>query len=155
MTAIKRQRILWKEEAKKHGADLARVQVWDAFSEMFLDSYRDDAEQQWLAELIAESPFSFAELAHILLFEVEPVCGPNLYQSPGGEWAGFEPNWLIERCLARQKAHPYREGSDGAEPPLRIHALSLGRSSEAYSLLCRVKRLRDSHNHGDVAKQDS
>ncbi|MGD9683383.1 MAG: hypothetical protein AB7W16_19635 [Candidatus Obscuribacterales bacterium] len=141
---IKRQRIVWEEEAKKHCADLARVQVWDAFSEMFLDSYRNDEEQQWLAELIADSPFSFAELAHILIFEVAPVCGPNLFQWPGGEWAGFEPNWLIERCLARQNAHPFVPGNDPDKPPLWIHALALGPSSEAYFLLYRVKRIRDS-----------
>ena len=143
---MKRPKDLWVAEANKHGADLARVQVWDVLSELFLDSYRNDAELQQLAEIIAESPFSTEELAHILDFEVAPVCAPNLLQWIGGEWAGFDPNWLIERCLQQQRQHPFPSSGCPKEPPLLARVLRLGQSREARLLLSRVQRIRDSQD---------
>jgi len=71
--------ILWEKEAARYGADPDRVQVWDAFSELYLDGFRTDAELKYLAELIADSPFCSDELEHILLWEVAPICAPNFF----------------------------------------------------------------------------
>jgi hypothetical protein len=133
---VKRQRVLWEAEAAAHGADLARVQVWDAFSVMYLDGYRNDGEIEWLAEIIADSPFPFAEIRHILYVEVGPVCFPNLL-SIAGEWAGFDPDWLIGKCMNRQKKFPFREGK---RVPLLLEWNPF--CFEASLLLARVKRLR-------------
>lgn len=139
---LKRPKVLWEAQAKKHGANLDRVQVWDAFSELFLDSYRNEAELQWLGEIIADSPFSFEELAHILLFEVTPVCGGNLFEWPGGEWDLFSPDWLIEECLLRQNKRPFKSCGDPDKVTFLIHLLGFGSTCEAYLLLYRVRRIR-------------
>jgi len=136
-----RPKVLWQDEAEVHGADLARVQVWDALSELFLDSERNDEEQLCLAEVIADSPFSFEELAHILFFEVVPVCGPNLF-SMAGEWSMFDPDWLIEKCLKQQTKHKFLSKGDPNKAPLIIRTLRFGPYSEAYLLLCRAKNIR-------------
>lgn len=135
---IKRPKVLWEKEAARYGADLDRVQVWDAFSELYLDSYRTEPELQHLGELIADSPFSNEELKHILVSEVSPVCGPNLFCLPGGEWAGFPPDTLIPGCLERQLANPYSQGA--RKPLLSFFCWLL--YLEPCLLLKRVERIR-------------
>ncbi len=100
--------MVWEKEAAHYGADLDRVQGWDAFSELYLDSYRTEPELEHLGELIADSPFSNEELEHILLCEVAPVCAPNLLCWPGGEWALFPPDELIPNCLKHQLSNPWQ-----------------------------------------------
>lgn len=146
---LTRPKILWEEETKAHGADLARVQVWDAFSELFLDSYRNEAETQWLGEIIADTPFTFEELAHILLFEVRPVCGPNLFEWCG-EWLMFPPNWLIEKCMEQQRNHPFKSRGNSEKPTIFIHCLGFC-AIDAYLLLYRVRRIRKSRTKSAIA----
>ena len=137
---IKRAKVLWRKEAEKLGADIERVQVWDAFSELFLDSYRTEEELQHLAEIIADSPFSNDELEHILRQEVAPVCAGNLFCWPGGEWLMFPPDELIAGCLRRQVKHPYKPGLK------KTYLLEILREKlfygDALSLLGRVKHIR-------------
>jgi hypothetical protein len=102
--------MLWETEAKKFGADLDRVQVWDALSEFYLDTSLDKEDLERIAQILARSPFSLEELRHIELSEVEPVCASNLSLLPG-EWAGFTPDWLIPKCLERQRKTPYQPDS--------------------------------------------
>lgn len=141
---LKRPKVLWESEAMALGADVHRVQVWDAFSELFLDSYRNEAELQWLGEIIADSPFSFEELARILVFEVAPVCTPNFFEFPGGEWACFNPNWLIVECLKRQRKCQFRSSGNPDEATPLVHVLGFGPTIDAYLLLYRVQRTRAS-----------
>jgi hypothetical protein len=137
---IKRPKILWEKEAAQYGAALDRVQVWDAFSELFLDSYRTEPELQHLGEIIADSPFSHEELEHILRCEVAPVCAPNLFCFPGGEWLMFPPDKLIPGCLKHQLANPYQPGA--RKPLLSFFGWLL--YPESYLLLKRVARTRAS-----------
>lgn len=95
--------MLWEDEAKKYGADIHRVQVWDAISEFFLDSYFDGNRLEDIARRLAASPFSLDELRHIECFEVIPVCWSNIATPLPGEWLGFSPDWLIPNCLKLQK----------------------------------------------------
>lgn len=141
--SLKRTRTLWIEEAEKYGADLARVQVWDALSELFLDSYRTVDELDWLAEIIADTPFSFSELGHILFCEVGPVCFPNTLLWVGGEGVGFGPDWLISKCLRNQKEKSYIASAKPDDLPTWMH-LASPLYLEAYLLIYRVKRLRGS-----------
>ena len=133
---------IFKNQAEKYGADPARVDVWDAFSELFLDTSHSDGELDWIAINIAKSPYSFRELGHILFKELGPVCVRNFFEFPGGEWAGFDPDWLIPKCLARQKKYPFEETDNLDEIPIFYHVLSPP-FFEAYLMLYRVKRLRD------------
>lgn len=133
---------LWEREANQYHADLARVQVWDAFSDMFLDTSFGETELEWLAQIIAASPFSMEELGHIVCIEVAPVCVNNLFEWPGGEWAGFSPDWLIPRCLTQQRLNPFRSRGRPDKVPFYVHALALGPCCDAYYLLFRVQRMR-------------
>lgn len=76
----------------------ARIPVWIALSELYLDtdvSVFHDA----IAETLAASPYSPAELRDILMDDVHPALHANL-MSVAGEWAGFDEAWLIERIEA-------------------------------------------------------
>jgi hypothetical protein len=53
-----------------------------------------------MAKVLAQSPYSLAELREIELWEVAPVVGSNLL-SVAGEWAGFAPDWLFAACEKR------------------------------------------------------
>lgn len=79
----------------------ARKPVWQAFSELFLDT---DVRMSYVyaAGLLARSPYSLDELKRILDEEVAPALEFNLLDV-AGEWAGFNEDWLvahIERTLA-------------------------------------------------------
>jgi hypothetical protein len=98
--------MLWLEQAEKYGADPDRVQVWDALSRFYLDSEIDQKELEHIAEILACTPFSIEELQDIERHEVQPVCLPNLFIIPGGEWGLFQPDWLIQNCLKRMNSRP-------------------------------------------------
>lgn len=130
-----------EEEARLFDVDIQRALVWDTFADMFLDTWFDDDVIERMGETIADSPFSFEELAHILYFEVTPICYLNLF-CVAGEWAGFSSNWLLPKCKALQVKHPFHSSGKNAAPvflPLLKH---LWFSSDAFSLLYRVKRIR-------------
>jgi hypothetical protein len=82
--------------------DLAnRRPVWEALSELFLDTEVSPDVRAALASTLAQSPYSVAELRGILFDEVYPVCIANLL-SVAGVWTRFDPDWLQERVLARR-----------------------------------------------------
>jgi hypothetical protein len=78
----------------------ARRPVWIALSELFLDTTLDSGDLDRIARALARAPYSLDELDQILLWEVSPACGLNLY-SIAGEWAAFNPAWLESRILRR------------------------------------------------------
>jgi len=71
--------------------------VWDALSSLFLDT-DVSLSRDWRARILAQSPYSIAELEEVLAEEVSPVCSWNLL-SVAGEWAGFDPEWLRDSIL--------------------------------------------------------
>lgn len=76
----------------------ARIPVWIALSELYLDtdvSVFHDA----IADTLAASPYSVDDLRDILMDDVHPALHVNL-MSVAGEWAGFDEAWLIERIEA-------------------------------------------------------
>lgn len=131
--------LLWEEQANQHGVDINRVQVWVAFSDLFLDTDHTEKELDALAETIADSPFTIEELGHIIVREVGPTCLPNLWQFPGGEWGHFQPDWLIEKCLKRQKKHPFKSTGN---PNKELSIFATFVFMEASCLLSRTARLR-------------
>jgi len=64
----------------------ARQPVWEALSDMFLDT-DTSLSRQWRADQLARSPYSIEQLEFILINEVYPICKYNLL-SVAGEWAG-------------------------------------------------------------------
>ena len=96
-------------------ADIAaRQSVWEALSDLFLDT-DTSLSRQWRAKQLAGSPYSIEQLEFILVEEVYPVCKYNLW-SVAGVWDGFNPEWLKTKILARLGS-PFRV----------LHALNLGR----------------------------
>jgi hypothetical protein len=92
----------------------ARQPVWEALSEMFLDT-DVSVSRQWRTDQLAASPYSLEQLEFILVDEVYPVCKYNLL-SVAGEWAGFDQEMLQSRILRRLGSR------------LRfLHGLNLGR----------------------------
>jgi hypothetical protein len=92
----------------------ARQPVWEALSELFLDT-DTSVSRQWRADQLAGSPYSLEQLEFILVDEVYPVCKYNLL-SVAGEWAGFNQEWLQSKILRRLGSR------------LRfLHGLNLGR----------------------------
>jgi hypothetical protein len=81
----------------------ARIPVWSALSELYLDtdvtlSYDD------VVRALAASPYPLESLHEMLMYDVHPALYPNLL-SVAGEWAGFDEAWLIER-IALVRRHP-------------------------------------------------
>lgn len=75
-----------------------RRPVWAALSDLFLDTELQQYHLAYIARILAESPYSLAEIETILYREVYPVCIPNML-SVAGEWAGFSDEWLEEAIL--------------------------------------------------------
>ena len=77
--------------------DVGRPPVWNALSELFLDTELDRQDLEYLARVLADSPYDVRRLEEILFAEVYPVCIWNL-RSPAGEWGTFDSAWL-ERSI--------------------------------------------------------
>lgn len=97
-------------------SDLAhRRPVWEALSNLFLDTDTrlfDD----YIVEKLATSPYSISELEDILIREVRPVCGWNIFW---WEWISFDPEWLEEQILKKQRS-PFRFFYRLLEPMARL-----------------------------------
>lgn len=88
---------------------LARKPVWRELAKLYLDTEFDDDDLQPMAQVLAVSPHSLAELREIEVWEVAPVISSNLL-NVAGEWAGFDEEWLFEQCeqRARRRSLPLR-----------------------------------------------
>ena len=76
---------------------LARIPLWEALSEFWLDTELADFEFDHIARVIAASPYSLEEVRAIHDYEVAPVVAGNL-MCVAGAWSGFDSAWLDERC---------------------------------------------------------
>lgn len=74
--------------------------MWNALSELFLDTQLSDVDFTYLAIVLAQSPYTDAELAAIYQAEVEPVCESNISMVPG-YWSGFPDGWVEKAILSR------------------------------------------------------
>ena len=73
----------------------AREAVWIALADLFLDT---DVRiwYAYVSRVLAESPFSLAELRYILDNEVTPALQGNLLDI-AGEWAAFDDVWVVDQ----------------------------------------------------------
>lgn len=108
--------------------------MWAALSGLYLDTELSAHGLEHLAETLAASPYTIGELEHILLAEVHPACFANLL-SVGGVWSGFDPCWLRQRILRRQRAW--------LRWPVRFLPFRSAMRSEAMDLFIRMADLRD------------
>jgi hypothetical protein len=75
----------------------SRVPVWEALADFWLDTELADLEFDYIARVIAASPYSIDEVRAIHDYEVAPAVSGNL-ACVAGEWAGFDKEWLEEKC---------------------------------------------------------
>ena len=80
-----------------------RLPVWEALSDLFLDTELQPTDLEHMGRILAESPYTFDEIETILYSEVYPVCIWNR-RSVAGEWAGFDRSWLQEAILRHQES---------------------------------------------------
>lgn len=86
---------------KPAAQDLERRRpVWEAMSELFLDTELDAKDRQRIADVLASSGYADEELDRILWQELCPVLEVNL-RNPAGEWTGFDMQHVEERILSR------------------------------------------------------
>jgi hypothetical protein len=79
--------------------DLARRRpVWEALSDLFLDTELTEAFYRFIARKVVESGYNPEEIRNILWDEVFPVIEFNL-RHPAGVWDGFRVEWLEEKIL--------------------------------------------------------
>ena len=69
-------------------------------SEFFLDTQFDPGDHQRIANILAASGYSLAELDHILWRELSPVLSGNL-ASVAGKWNGFNMESVEQVILNR------------------------------------------------------
>jgi len=82
--------------------DLARKRrVWQAMSELFLDTELDDAQCRSIAARLAVSGYGVDELRAIMEEDVAPALASNLVDI-AGEWAGWSEAEVAE-AVARSK----------------------------------------------------
>lgn len=86
--------------------DDARIPVWTALSDLYLDN---DVSLSYdhIVRILAASPYSLDELHEMLMYDVHPALYPNL-MSVAGEWAGFEEAWLLERIATIRRQPRWR-----------------------------------------------
>ena len=95
------------------GEDIQRRRpVWEALSELFLDTELQEYDFARVSRVLAESGYTNEELHSILFREVFPACVPNLHH-PAGAWTGFNTNWLEEEILNKAPCGQ----TDGLVPP--------------------------------------
>jgi hypothetical protein len=82
----------------------SRQPVWQALQMLFMDTSQSH-ELPRIAQACAQSPYTVDELRSILFSEVFPACRSNMSPLtwPGGEWSGFDRDWLTERILRNHR----------------------------------------------------
>ncbi len=83
-----------------------RAPVWNALSELFLDTELQGDDHERIARILAASPYSEKKLEEILLFEVTPVLKANL-MCAAGEWTGFDEAWMREKMTPLIDRRPF------------------------------------------------
>ncbi|MCE7795098.1 hypothetical protein LWE61_00855 [Sphingobium sufflavum] len=104
-----------------------RLPVWHALSDLFLDTESQPEDFDRIAATLRASGYPTDVLHRILVEEVAPAFGPNLF-SVAGEWAGWSIDavretmtallarpprrvwrWLTARMLRRHLDEPWAE----------------------------------------------
>ena len=82
-----------------------RLNIWQALSELFLDTELSEETFKYIARMVTESEYGPAEVKHILWQEVFPVLESNL-RSVAGVWEGYPREWLRHNIMVSTAANP-------------------------------------------------
>ncbi len=83
-----------------------RLPVWEALSDLFLDTELQPHDYEYIARTLAASPYSEQELEDILAYEVYPICKWNLF-CVAGVWSGFNREWIRGNMAPRYGKRPF------------------------------------------------
>lgn len=75
-----------------------RLPVWQAMSDLFLDTELQEFQYKYIAKVIVASEFTAQEIHYILWNEVFPALADNL-RIVSGEWQMFQDEWLVKRIM--------------------------------------------------------
>lgn len=112
--------------------DQRRLKVWQALSELFLDTELDDRTFAYIAQAVVDSGFSPEEIHTILWGEVFPVLEANL-RSVAGEWAGWTDDWLVDHLSLYEGPMPARGVGPVAEEISRCWKQVTARLAPAFA----------------------
>jgi hypothetical protein len=82
-----------------------RLPVWDALAQFFLDDELQPGDYERIANVLADSRYSLAELEDILRHEVYPACKWNLI-CVAGAWGTWGEEWIMEHIAPRKDRRP-------------------------------------------------
>ncbi len=88
----------------------ARFELWRCFADVFLDTELPDTYYPQAANLIVQSGFSLAEVRSIFWHEVFPALKWNTRALPGGVWAGWPDEYLLQTLRPHPLQRPRRFG---------------------------------------------
>lgn len=91
-----------------------RIKVWEALSELFLDTEIDAATYKYIARSVIESGYHADEIRSILWNEVFPVLESNL-RDVAGVWEGYPRDWLAKHIRMEAIAIPSLSSYEVAE----------------------------------------
>ncbi|MDK2761324.1 MAG: hypothetical protein KYX64_08180 [Sphingopyxis sp.] len=77
----------------------ARLPIWCAFAELFLDTEQRPEDCRRIGEVISGRGFDRPALFVILAEEVAPAFAHNIFLDIAGEWAGWPSDYVRERVL--------------------------------------------------------
>lgn len=77
-----------------------RRPVWEAFSELFVDTDTTKTEEG-IVKRLADSPYDIRTLEQILMHEIRPVLVGNIH---GSVWMAFHQTWLEEQILRNKRS---------------------------------------------------
>lgn len=77
-----------------------RLPVWEALSDLFLDTELQPGDYRHIAEVLLSSEYGTAELKMIFQEEVAPAFGSNMF-SLAGEWAGWDTE-IVRELMTKQ-----------------------------------------------------
>lgn len=82
-----------------------RLSIWQALSELFLDTELSEVTSKYIARAVIKSEYSPAEVKRILWQEVFPALESNL-RSITGVWEGYPREWLQQNITVSTAANP-------------------------------------------------
>ena len=85
----------------------ARLPVWEALSELWLDTEMTDSAAHWVVRTVLASPYSVDEAEAIHWHEVAPAVYFNALVIPGGVWTGFDLAELAADCERQARRRPW------------------------------------------------
>jgi hypothetical protein len=117
----------------------ARLPLWEALSDLWLDTQLSDAYMEGIARVMDESGLTIDELWRVYSYEVAPVVYMNVY-SFAGQWLGFSSDWLRTEIVRNLRDRPRRTRFWTLFPITRC--LMLSQTDHAWKKLVAIVRRR-------------